>query len=309
MATLERASEQQAAQRGLIVLMLQDLARTWADLDTRRLGPTLPRWITAVLAVLTRYGEASGALGLDYYDAERDAAGVGGRAPAPMLRLPERPQVEASLRWATKNLWDDSVRAPDDDFDRLFEQIIQEEAAADLAALDEDELTDLGDEDLGDEDPDAPEPDDDEDEQERHELSPAARQLRKARTKVDGIAARLVTGVGRGAVVDATAEDRQAVGCARVARADACAFCRMMAIRGIVYKDEGTAGRNANAGFDGKGEFKYHDHCRCWAGPYFEGEEWQPQPQIAEWRQQYQQARQMRGDVIANFYEIVKAGG
>ncbi|WP_329521171.1 VG15 protein [Spirillospora sp. NBC_01491] len=297
MATLSQSREQQAVQQGLIALMLQDLGRTWSALDARKLGQTLPRWITSVLSVVTRYGEASGGLGLDFYDAERDAAGVRGAGPSPMLRLPEREQVEASLRWATKNLWDDHVLEPDDDFDRLLRQMIEEEAAADLAAMDDEDLADLAEEPT-----DEPEPDED-----PADLSPAAQRLQKARSKVDGVASRLVTGVGRGAVVDAAAEDRKAIGCARIAAPNACAFCRMTAIRGVVYKDEQTAGRNANAKFTGASEFKYHDHCRCQIAPYFEGEEWQPQPQIAEWEQQYRQARALRGDVLGNWYRIVRA--
>lgn len=259
----------------------------------------MPRWIAAVSAVLNRYGDAAGALGLDYYETERDAAGVPGRAPSPEIRTPDERQVEASLRWATKGLWDDHVLAPDSEFDRMWQQILDEEAAADLASLDAEDLADIGD-DLLDEPKQSVKP-------VERELSPAADRLTKTRSKVDGIASRLVTDVGRGAVVDAAAEDRQAVGVARVAAPDACAFCRVMAIRGVVYKNEQTAGRRANAKFVGAGEFKYHSHCRCWTVPYFEGQEWAPQSQIAEWERQYQQARGMRGNTIANYYRLLRA--
>lgn len=298
MATLESAREQQAAQRGLTALMLQDLAGTWSTLNPGRLGQSMPRWVAAVLVVLDRYGDAAGALGLDYYEAERDAAGVRGRASAPEIRTPDQAQVESSLRWATKGLWDDHVLEPDPEFDRMWQQILDEEAAADLAGLDEEDLADIGDDLAG-----APD-----EEPAEHALSPAADRLAKARTKVDGIATRLVTGVGRGAVVDAVAEDRQAVGCARVAAPNACAFCRMMTIRGVVYKDEQTAGRRANSKFVGAGEFKYHNHCRCWAAPYFEGQDWEPQSQIEQWQRQYERARSMRGDPVKNWYRIIRAG-
>lgn len=297
MPVLEQAREQQAAQAGLIALMLQDLARTWSNLDPGRLGQTLPRWVTAVLAVLDRYGDAAGALALDYYDTERDAAGVPGRPPAPEIRTPGRDEVEPQLRWATKGLWDDHVLDPDPEFDRMWQRIVAEEAAADLAALDEEDLATIGEEDLQ-----QPEP-------ARETRSPAADRLVKARGNVDGVVTRLVTNVGRGAVVDAVAQDRQAVGVARVADPDACAFCRMMAIRGPVYRNAQTAGRRTNAKFVGAGEFKYHNHCRCWVAPYFEGQEWEPQPQVTQWQRQYERARGMRGDTLKNFGRIVRTGG
>lgn len=304
MASLEQAREQQAAQRGLILLMMQDLTRTWVNLDPARLAVTLPRWITAVLGVISRYGDAAGALALDYYDTERDAAGVPGAPPSPEIRLPGRGEVEPQLRWATKGLWDNHVLDPDDEFDRMWRQIVAEEAAADLAdlaRLAEEDLAELGDDDLT-----GP---DDEDEAAAMELSPAADRLAKARSNVEGVATRLVTNVGRGAIVDAVAEDRQAVGVARVAAPDACAFCRVMAIRGPVYKNERTAGRTANAQFVGAGEFKYHNHCRCTAVPYFQGQEWDPQPQVQEWQRQYERARGMQGDTLRNFDRIVRTGG
>lgn len=299
MPVLEQAREQQAAQAGLITLMLQDLARTWSNLDPGRLGQTIPRWITAVLAVLDRYGDAAGALALDYYDAERDAAGVPGRPPATEIRVPGRDEVEPQLRWATKGLWDDHVLDPDPEFDRMWQRIVAEEAAADLAALDEEDLAAIGEE----EDLSRPEP------AREAQQSPAADRLSKARGNVDGVATRLVTNVGRGAVVDAVAQDRQAVGVARVASPDACAFCRTMAIRGAVYKNQQTAGRRANAKFVGAGEFKYHNHCRCWVAPYFEGQDWEPQPQVKEWQRQYERARGMGGNVLRNFDRIVRAAG
>src|SRR5690606_41825684 len=82
MASLEQAREQQAAQRGLILLMLQDLTRTWVNLDPARLAVTLPRWITAVLGVISRYGDAAGALALATPAPDRmPAASRGPRPP------------------------------------------------------------------------------------------------------------------------------------------------------------------------------------------------------------------------------------
>ena len=299
MATPAASREQQAAQTGLIVLMLREIAGTWRLLDPARLAGSMPRWVTAVNGIIGRYGQAAGAMALDYYDVERDAAGVPGRAPATLLREPDPEQVESSLRWATKNLWDQELLDNAAALERELEQIAREEEAAiaDLADLDEDDLAEIGEDRL-------------DDEISESELEPGLGdvegQARASRVKVDGIASRLVADVGRGAIVDSVAEDRAAVAVARMAAPDACAFCRVMAIRGAVYKDEQTAGRAANSKFVGAGEFKYHDHCRCWAAPVFDGEEWQPQPQIELWERQYRQARAMRGDTLANFHRLLR---
>lgn len=100
-----RAVEQQAAQRALVAAMLADMARAWPLLNESMLRRSLPQWITAVLAIVTRYGRMSGGLAVDYYEAERDAAGLPGRFTVPFPELPPQRQVDQSLRWATKDLW------------------------------------------------------------------------------------------------------------------------------------------------------------------------------------------------------------
>lgn len=304
MASPDLASEQQAAQIGLLVMMQTELARTFTGLDVRRLAQTLPSWVEAVLEVISRFGEMSGGLALDYYDAERDVAGVSGSAPSPLLTTPEPEQVDRSLRWATKNLWSEDVLGEADEVQQYLDEVAAEgeaeeaEAARSVEQSTDEELADLAEEDAR----IAREQDAD------RARSAAAREAEAVRSKVDGIAGRMVSNVGRAAIVDAVDEDRAAVGWARYGKADACAFCRMMAIRGVVYKSAGTAGRNVNARFAEtrtSGTFKYHNGCRCWAVPYFEGQDWIPQPQIPLWEEQYKQARAMPGDTIANYYAIV----
>lgn len=299
MATPTASREQQAAQTGLIVLMLHELAGTWRLLDPARLAGTMPRWVAAVNDVVDRYGQAAGAMALDYYDAERTAAGVSGRAPTTLLREPDPDQVENSLRWATKNLWDQELLDNAAALERELEQIAREEEAAiaDLATLDEDDLAEIGADEVAD---DMAEP---------HPEPPpgdAAGQAHASRSKVDGIAARLVTNVGRGAVIDAATEDRAAVAVARRAAPNACAFCRTMAIRKAVYKNLQTAGRRANAKFVGDGAFKFHDRCRCWATPIFAGEEWEPQPEVERWEAEYKKAKAMPGNTIRNYERLLR---
>lgn len=62
---------------------------------------------------------------------------------------------------------------------------------------------------------------------------------------------------GRTTIVDTVAADRQALGWARVASANSCAFCAMTASRGPDYGSEATA------------SFEAHDGCQCGAEPVY----------------------------------------
>ena len=70
----------------------------------------MPDWIGAVQAVVDQYARASAALGAEFYDAQRDAAGVSGTFTVPIADPPTNGQTEAGLRWATKDVWE---RDPD----------------------------------------------------------------------------------------------------------------------------------------------------------------------------------------------------
>lgn len=65
----------------------------------------MPLWIDAVTQVVARYSDTSDMLAADFYDGERDAAGVLGSFTVPRADPPPDEQVDASLRWATKDLW------------------------------------------------------------------------------------------------------------------------------------------------------------------------------------------------------------
>lgn len=79
---------------------------------------------------------------------------------------------------------------------------------------------------------------------------------------------------------------RGPIGYARVADADPCAFCAMLASRGVYYLGNTIEGNGAgawlyttdsfkasNARFAGDGEFKVHDGCECTLEPvYYSGE-------------------------------------
>ncbi|MGW5633940.1 VG15 protein [Streptomyces sp. NPDC003832] len=94
-----------AAQRGLTRLLQRDLLALRRLLDPGRLQATVPPWIDAVTEVVADYSETSATLAADFYDGEREAAGVPGTFTVPLADPPPDEQVDASLRWATKDLW------------------------------------------------------------------------------------------------------------------------------------------------------------------------------------------------------------
>lgn len=94
-----------SAQRGLTSLLLRDLLLLRRLINQKRLQATVPPWIDAVTEVVNRYSETSATLAADFYDGEREAAGIPGSFTVPLADPPPEEQVDASLRWATKDLW------------------------------------------------------------------------------------------------------------------------------------------------------------------------------------------------------------
>jgi len=99
------AARWRAAQRGLTRLLLRDLRGLRRLLDPNRLQATVPVWIEAVHTLVVRYSEVSATLAADFYDGERVAAEVPGVFTVPLADPPPQEQTEATLRWATKDLW------------------------------------------------------------------------------------------------------------------------------------------------------------------------------------------------------------
>jgi hypothetical protein len=99
------AGRWRAAQRGLTRLLLRDLLTLRRLINPNRLQATVPPWVDAVTEVVTRYSETSATLAADFYDGEREAAGVPGSFTVPLADAPPDEQVDASMRWATKDLW------------------------------------------------------------------------------------------------------------------------------------------------------------------------------------------------------------
>jgi hypothetical protein len=93
--------------------------------------------------------------------------------------------------------------------------------------------------------------------------------------KLAGQASSLVLGGGREALMGAISSDPASQGWQRVTSGGACAFCRMIAGRGLHSKDEGAL------------SFESHGHCGCTAEPFFEGSGIRPDNArfAAEWQE------------------------
>lgn len=77
--------------------------------------------------------------------------------------------------------------------------------------------------------------------------------------KASGSAVQIAANGGRAVLLNAIKADPAAIGYQRVTDGDPCAFCRMIASRGIIAYDEMSA------------SFESHAHCGCTAEPAFEG--------------------------------------
>ncbi len=88
-------------------------------------------------------------------------------------------------------------------------------------------------------------------------------------------AGRLVLDAGRQAVEEAVKADPAAIGYARVTDGDPCAWCAMLASRGVVYKTAYAAGRGQELGAVNR----FHDGCGCGEKPAFTEED---EPEGAE---------------------------
>jgi hypothetical protein len=82
-------------------------------------------------------------------------------------------------------------------------------------------------------------------------------------TGTSGSISRHVLNGGRETILRSVDGDKAALGWGRVTDGDPCAFCALLASRGPVYKEEGTA------------DFQAHDHDGCTVEPvYTRGAEW-----------------------------------
>jgi hypothetical protein len=230
------ADRYRAAQLGLTRLLVRDVRGLRRLIIPSRLRTSVPDWIAAVQAVVTQYSQTSAALAAEFYDAQRDAAGVAGVFTVPVAEPPPDGKTEAGLRWATKDVWE---RDPD--------------IASDA------------------------------------QLEPLDTRLEQAEKKAEQVAQKLVADTGRATVIDAVSQDRQATAWARTAALGACAFCKLIASRGSVFKQDTV-------------RFQAHDGCHCGAIPVFAGQRFELSPHAREWARLYQEyAAGHSGSQLARF--------
>lgn len=132
------AARLRGAQSALTRLLVRDLRGLRRLIDPARLSESIPLWMTAVRALVGQYGAASATVSAGSYNQQRGEAGVAGRFDAePSRSLPDE-QVEASLRWAVKDLW----RETDEPFDvRLAQAQSRAEAVVQKLVADQGRAT------------------------------------------------------------------------------------------------------------------------------------------------------------------------
>ncbi|KYK14278.1 MULTISPECIES: hypothetical protein [Streptomyces] len=99
------AGQQRRAQAALILLLLRDMRILRRLIEPLRLRETVPDWMSAVRSLVDQYGAASSTLAANYYEEQREAAGIRSRFSVAPAEAPPEEQVEAALRWATKDVW------------------------------------------------------------------------------------------------------------------------------------------------------------------------------------------------------------
>lgn len=102
---LRQAEEHQSGQAALVSLIPALLRQAWPLLDLHNLAATTPAFTAAVRAIVARYGQASAAAALTYYQGERAAASVPGRPATKLAPAPAESVIESAVSWATTDLY------------------------------------------------------------------------------------------------------------------------------------------------------------------------------------------------------------
>lgn len=258
-----RLTEQhRQAQLALRAEFLAQFLGLWPLLDSRRLDETSPGWVAAVLLLIRSFRERSAQLSTGYFvdfrQVELPAAAAAPGLDVPATRGRPRPSPSSRLRSATaprptpqlagqaapqlrperRVQWDFDDSAFRNRPDRRVRIDIPEIdwTPSDRAAVVSLNVTGPV-----------------------SQKSKAARgrPLQAARDEsfieAAGAGSRHVLTGGRRSLLTLLESDPQAVGWVRVTDGDPCAFCAMLASRGITYTSEASAG------------LKAHDRCACTA--------------------------------------------
>jgi hypothetical protein len=115
-----------------------------------------------------------------------------------------------------------------------------------------------------------------------------------ARARSSASAMRHVLGGARDTITATVAEDPRALGWARATSGRPCAFCAMVASRGPVYKEQGTA------------DFQPHDGCHCEPEAVYRRDAAWPSGS-ERFRAVWEQAAAEDGDTTKNFRRLIEA--
>jgi hypothetical protein len=99
------AAEHQADLAKLSELSEQALAEAWASGAAQGAAETRDLLMTVVPLVAEQYGDMAAAVGADFYDAARAAAGAAGSFVADLAPLPGSARYEALVRWGVDPLF------------------------------------------------------------------------------------------------------------------------------------------------------------------------------------------------------------
>ena len=106
------------ANRGIRRLVLRDLQRFWARLDTFDATGTRDALLEVVPALVVQYGEIAATVAADFYDDLRDKAGVRGRFSAVLDDGIDVEDLRGQIRWAIDPLFSGNPK-PDEALGRL----------------------------------------------------------------------------------------------------------------------------------------------------------------------------------------------
>jgi hypothetical protein len=197
---LDMALNARAAQMGLRARLMLDVTRLWPLLDRTRVDETWPGWLTAMRTLLTGYHAQSSTLAAGYYQRARHAAAT--------AALHEHHQaVPVGIRHTTSAALTTPMSP------------LQLEPPVHLAAPPDPQWVTRA---LGYAGP--------------GQLSKDTARPNTALSTTLGTASRIALEGGRVTLLDTIDADPAAVGWYRVTDAQPCAFCALLASRGVVYK-------------------------------------------------------------------------
>lgn len=106
------ASEARQGLIDLTALSRRELFALWQSLSDLPLGEVRDALMAALPVLAEEYGSAAAALAADWYDDERERAGVRGRFLAAPVALPDVGRFEALVRWGLEPLFRPEPDAP-----------------------------------------------------------------------------------------------------------------------------------------------------------------------------------------------------